>query len=189
MAAPRASDGNAASAGGGAKAARLEEATGYGGVPLAGGDGGTSILSTLGRAAGGNALLALLDTRDATALRGVCREARDEVSAYPWDDAGAYDAASREWVGGTRIAGSLALWRACFPHAISADVHDRGDLVDADFVHLRGVRRLNMMRCSGDTDDAFVHLRGIHTLEVGGCSAAVRAAATAARAVLAQCPA
>jgi hypothetical protein len=71
MAAPRASDGDAASAGGGAEAPRLEEAAGFGCVPLAGGDGGTSILSTLGRAAGGNALLALLDTRDATAQRGV----------------------------------------------------------------------------------------------------------------------
>ena len=50
-------------------------------MALAGSDGASTVLSTLSRAAGGNALLALLDTRDATALRATCREARDEVAA------------------------------------------------------------------------------------------------------------
>ena len=139
-------------------------------VPLAGGDGGTSILSTLGRAAGGNALLALLDTRDATALRGVCREARDEVAAFPWDDTGKYDEATGRWVGGTRITGSLVLWRACFPHALGANVNERRDLVDADFAHLCGVLRLFMRGCVGITDGAFAHLRGVHTLDMRGCA-------------------
>ena len=100
-------------------------------------------------------LLALLDTRNATALRAVCREARDEVAALPWDDAGAYDAAKGSWVGGTRITCSLASWRACFPRAVGVDASECWDLVDADFVH--GVRRLNMSGCTGLTDGAFTH--------------------------------
>ena len=151
-------------------------------MELAGSDGASSILSTLSRAAGGNALLALLDTRDATAVRATCREARDEVAAYPWDDVGTRSTLFRTWEGGTRIAGSLASWRACFPNARGADVHNRWDLVDADFAHLRGLQRLDMSGCTqgGITDGAFAHLRGIHTLFVEGCQPGVQAAAVQA---------
>ena len=103
------------------------------------------------------------DTAAATALRGTCRELRDAVGAHGWHDST------------TRIVWP-ARWRAAFPAATAANVSCGYDgppssLTDADFVHLRGVRELNMSRCKQDTitDAAFVHLGGIHTLEMIDC--------------------
>ena len=114
-------------------------------VPLAGGDGGTSVLSTLARAGGDNKLLRLLSAADATRFRGVCAEARDAVAAYPWEEE-------------MRVRGSLRAWRSCFPRATRVDISGRRDLVDADFVHLAGMRRVNMSGCNQETitDGAFV---------------------------------
>ena len=42
-------------------------------------------------------------------------------------------------------------------------------VVDADFVHFVGLKRLDMSYCTGITDAAFVHLKGIHTLDMGCC--------------------
>jgi hypothetical protein len=73
----------------------------------------------------------------------------------------------------TVIHGSIALWRACFPRAISANVAQGGKdnwrnsngrrtpVVDADFVRFVGLRALNMSMCTQVTDAAFVHLKGI----------------------------
>ena len=105
-------------------------------------------------------LFGFLDTRDATALRATCREARDAVAAHPWADAE------------TRISGRLASWRTCFPCAVAANVYRRRDLVDADFAaHLRGVRTLGMRECTqpGLTDAAFAHLAGLETLDMARC--------------------
>ena len=73
---------------------------------------------------------------------------------------------------GPRILGPLAAWRAANPGALVANVCFRGDLTDADFVHLAGIKALNMAGCSnpGLTDAAFVHLRGLHTLVMQGCT-------------------
>ena len=106
------------------------------------------------------------DTRAATALRGTCRGARDAVAAHRW-----HDTATRVvWPG---------RWRAAFPAATAANVRRWDDdppstLTDADFVHLRGLRALDMSGCSqaSITDGAFAHLAGIHTLIMSGCSQA-----------------
>ena len=76
------------------------------------------------------------------------------------------------WGCGPRIAGPLAVWRAANPDALVADVFARGDLIDADFVHLAGIKALNMSYCTnpGLTDAAFVHLRGLHALWMGCCN-------------------
>ena len=75
---------------------------------------------------------------------------------------------------GPRIVGSLAAWRAANPGALVADVSDRTDLTDADFVHLAGIKALWMTCCNQATitDAAFAHLSGIHTLYMGGCNQA-----------------
>ena len=129
-------------------------------VPLAGG-GQETLLSEVGFV-----LLPLFTTRDACALRLVCREFLAAVTEHPWED------------GETAIKGSIAAWRACFPRARCANV-GRGTftdgevrsapVVDADFVHFEGLRELNMFECQAVTDAAFVHLRGIHSLEMSGC--------------------
>jgi hypothetical protein len=135
-------------------------------VPLAGG-GQETLLSEVGFV-----LLPLFTTADACALRLVCREFLAAVSEHPWEDRG------------TVIQGSIAAWRACFPHARCAnvlmwdmnedeEVVTRGaPVVDADFVHFEGLRELYMSDCRDVTDAAFVHLRGIHTLDMSGCSQA-----------------
>ena len=108
-------------------------------------------------------VLRFFSTRDACALRQVCREVLAAVSEHPWEDAK------------TVIKGSLAAWRLCFPRALCANVAQgagglrRTPVVDADFVHLEGLRKLNLAGCTSVTDAAFAHLRGIHTLDMSSC--------------------
>ena len=111
-------------------------------------------------------LLPFFSTRDACALRLVCREFLAAVTEQPWED--------RETV----IKGSIAAWRACFPRARCANVGRHSftggevrtaPVVDADFVHFEGLRELNMINCQAVTDAAFLHLLGIHSLDRGMC--------------------
>ena len=129
-------------------------------VPLAGGTQET-LLSEVGPV-----LLPFFTTRDACALRLVCREFLAAVCEHPWED--------RDTV----IKGAIGAWRACFSHARCAKVRkyeDEGEfaraapVVDADFVHFEGLRELFMSYCTGVTDAAFVHLRDIHTLDMSCC--------------------
>ena len=131
-------------------------------VPLAGGGGQETLLSEIGALH----LLPLFTTREACALRLVCREFLAAVTEQPWED------------GATAIQGSLAACRACFPRALFANVARMSScggevrtapVADADFVHLAGLRELNLLGCWGVTDAAFVHLRGIRSLEMCLC--------------------
>ena len=101
------------------------------------------------------------DTRAASALRGTCTAARDAVSAYAWADE-------------RTIVRWPARWRRAFPVAVAASVRRNRRLRDADFVHLRGLRSLDMSWCSQTTitDAAFAHLVGIYTLKMSWCSQA-----------------
>jgi hypothetical protein len=98
------------------------------------------------------------DTRSATALRGASRGCRDGVAAHAWADVGA-------------VIRRVGRWRSAFPAARAANVSFNKRLCDADFVHFRGLRSLDMTLCNQPTitDAAFVHLAGIHTLHMGGC--------------------
>ena len=92
----------------------------------------------------------------------LCREFKSTVADFPWEDEQ------------TVIVGSVAAWRACFPRARWANVKQRyggrsTPVVDADFVHFVGLRRLEMRWCNSITDAAFVHLKGIHTLNMASC--------------------
>ena len=75
---------------------------------------------------------------------------------------------------GPPIVGPLAAWRAAHPDTLVANVAGYADLTDADFVHLAGIKALNMTFCNnpGLTDAAFVHLRGLHTLWMYECNQA-----------------
>jgi hypothetical protein len=110
------------------------------------------------------ALLPMFTTKEATTLRQLCKEFKSTVADFPWEDEE------------TVIRGSVAAWRACFPRARWANVTEaswaRGretPVVDADFVHFVGLRRLGMSWCQSITDAAFVHLKGIHTLKMAYC--------------------
>ncbi len=107
------------------------------------------------------ALLPMFTTKEATVLRKLCREFKSTVADFPWEDER------------TVIKGSVAAWRACFPRARWANVHGllrRIPVMDADFAHFVGLRRLYMRWCKSITDAAFVHLKGIHTLDMQGYS-------------------
>jgi hypothetical protein len=129
-------------------------------IPLAGG-GQETLLSEVGS----QYLLPLFTTREACALRLVCREFLAAVTEQPWKDEE------------TVIKGSIGAWRACFPRALSANVMQYSEpaewrstpVVDADFVHLEGLHFLDMRGCNSVTDAAFVHLRGIHALHMNNC--------------------
>jgi hypothetical protein len=71
---------------------------------------------------------------------------------------------------GPVIKGPLAVWRAANLGAEVANVNCRDHLTDADFVHLAGVKALDMSLCPGITDAGLAHLRGIHTLNMRYCS-------------------
>jgi hypothetical protein len=133
-------------------------------VPLAGGTQET-LLSEVGPV-----LLPFFTTRDACALRLVCREFLAAATEHPWEDRR------------TAIKGSIAAWRACFPRARCASVRRllfvsvapgaevrKAPVYDADLVHFAGLRELNMAYCTNVSDAAFVHLRGINSLEMQGC--------------------
>ena len=97
------------------------------------------------------------------ALRGVCVEFREAVMDFPWMD--------EESV----FKGSVRARRAAFPAARAVNVSGRADIVDSDFVHIRGDARarlhtVNMSVCQRVTDVAFVHLRGIQELNVEDCN-------------------
>jgi hypothetical protein len=136
-------------------------------IPLAGGDAAGNPTETL-LSEVGLVLLKYFDTREACMLRLVCREFVEAVGRQQWED--------RETV----IKGSIAAWRACFPRARCANVetvltHEDNDgkrtnsVADGDFVHLEGLRELNMAGCTAVTDAAFSYLRGIHTLDMSWC--------------------
>jgi hypothetical protein len=109
-------------------------------------------------------LLPMFTTEEATTLRQLCREFKSTVADFPWEDER------------TVILGSVGAWRTCFPRARWANVNGyfgdggrRTPVVDADFVHFVGLRRLDMRWCTSITDAAFVHLKGIHTLYMSDC--------------------
>ena len=138
----------------------------YENIPFAGGDGDYSILSVLfGAHSIGEGIFGFLTMIDSNKLRVQCVECRNAVMDFPWMD-------SR-----SPIKGSVRAWRAAFPVARAVNVSERNDIVDADFVHIRGDARVrlhtvNMWDCKRVTDAAFVHLCGIHTLEMWGCNQA-----------------
>ena len=106
-------------------------------------------------------LLPMFSTREANTLRLLCREFRDAVRDFPWDDID------------TRINGSLLRWRECFPNARGANVSGvrKVPISDTDVLfHFKGIRRLVINGCKTITDAAFAHLKGIHTLHMVGCT-------------------
>ena len=136
----------------------------YENIPFAGGDGDYSILSVLfGAHSIGEGIFGFLTMIDSNKVRVQCVECRKAVMEFPWMDKK------------SKIKGSVRAWRAAFPVARAANVSYRDDIVDADFVHIRGDARVRlhtvyMSNCKRVTDAAFVHLRGIHTLDMYGCN-------------------
>ena len=71
-----------------------------------------------------------------------------------------------EWADNTRIKGKLADWHSRFPNATTANLQGRTDLVDSDFIYLRGIKKLNISGCTGITDLAFEQIRGVEELDM-----------------------
>ena len=78
----------------------------------------------------------------------------------------------------SRIMGNVKAWRAAFPFARAVNVSRCNDFVDADFVHIRGDARVrlqpvNISYCWCKVTDAdCLHLRGIRTLDMSCCTRA-----------------
>ena len=137
----------------------------YENIPFAGGDGDYSILSVLfGAHSIGEGIFGYLTMIDSNKVRVQCVECRQAVMDFPWMDAV------------SRITGSVKAWRAAFPCARAVNVSRRRDIVDADFVHIRGDARVRLHTVNMSyitttpplmiTDAALVYLRGIHTLDM-----------------------
>jgi hypothetical protein len=142
-------------------------------LDFAGGSGTHTVLSVLaGEHSIGGGILQYCDMREATILRLVCPEFLEAVKEFPWVDAK------------TEIKGSVKKWRAIFPYAQAVNVSNRNDIIDADFVHIRGdararVHTVIMPRCGRVTDAAFEHLDGRLTLLDVRCCARLSAQAIA----------
>jgi hypothetical protein len=132
-------------------------------IPFAGGSGSHTVLSVLaGEHSIGGGILQYVNMRQANDLRLVCPEFLEAVTEFPWTDAE------------TRIKGSVKAWRKIFPYARAVNVSGRNDIVDADFIHIRGekcakLHTVIMSMCKRVTNAAFVYLRGIHTLDMSYC--------------------
>ena len=142
----------------------------YENILFAGGDGDYSILSVLfGPHSIGEGIFSFLTMLDSNKVRVQCRECRQAVMDFPWMD------------DKSRIKGSVKAWRASFPCARAVNVSGRNDIVDADFVHIRGDTRVrlhtvDMNMCLKVTDAVFLNLRGIHTLKMRYCKQITNAA-------------
>jgi hypothetical protein len=133
-------------------------------------DYASTVLSVLaGAHSAGAGVVGFFDTMEASLIRLVCTEFREAIAAAPWADMG------------TRIRQNVGGWRASFPRATKANisVNDRNPrrhnaIVDADFVHFKGIHTLDMSWCgqAGITNDGFAHLTGIHTLLMWDCNQA-----------------
>lgn len=92
-------------------------------------------------------------------MRVTCTAGCAAVREHAWDDAV------------TRISGDLALWRACFPRAIAANVRYRTDLTDADFrAHFTTLRTLSCAGCDQPnlTSAAFELMADLEILDMRG---------------------
>ena len=79
-------------------------------------------------------LLEYFSTKEARHLRLVCREFKVAVANNAWADK-------------KPIKGSIVLWRNCFPCAVHANVSlfgRRNPVLVGDFVHLTGLRSVDM---------------------------------------------
>ena len=59
-------------------------------------------------------------------------ECRKAVMDFPWLD------------DNSRIRGSVKKWRAAFPYAGAVNASLRNDIIDSDFVHIRGDARVRL---------------------------------------------
>ena len=113
------------------------------------------------------ALLQFFDTPGACTLRLVCREFQAAVAAHPWEDRETVILGS---IGVWRVCfprarcANVRMWTSA-GHVVR-DI----PVVDADFVHFVGLWELNMANCKAVTDAAFVHLRGIRVLDMTLCN-------------------
>ena len=75
---------------------------------------------------------------------------------------------------GYAITGSLEIWRKENPTVNVARLNGRKDLVDADFIHLRGIKALSIAACNqeGLTNKAFENLVSLSVLNMSGCNQA-----------------
>ena len=112
-------------------------------------------------------IMSFLKQEEALSLRAASRACCEAVAEHAWSD---YEHDPYAQTRSSHIKGSLALWRRCFPRATAANVSGRRDLTDADFVDLRGIRKLNMRFCKLVTDAGLEYLSGIHTLYMSHCA-------------------
>ena len=127
-------------------------------------DEALSMLENILSAGGGELarpVLSLLTQVEALPLRVVSRACREAVAEHAWGE--------KQWDYVSRIMGSLASWRRCFPCATFASITSRQHTSDADMVHLSGIHTLWMSGCLLVTDTGLKHLSGIHTLLMDGC--------------------
>ena len=111
-------------------------------------------------------ILSFFSTADALALRLICREFTEAVSRHPWAER-------------TVIRGRIAVWRACFPRAICANVSRRNpwykggrraEVGDEDFAHFAGLHELWIDSAFGLTNAAFAHLGSVKVLHMHSVS-------------------
>lgn len=111
-------------------------------MPFAGDSEVWSADSILSHVSG--ALLPMFDTAEATVLRQLCKEFKDAVSEFQWEDKT------------TMIRGSVAAWRACFPRAKCGFLNPRHFVVPIDLCSTCGSHLHGHFCCAVLTGDSVV---------------------------------
>jgi len=106
-----------------------------------------------------------------TSLRLINKGMLENVENYPWNDL--RNPYFRAWDLPSRVFGSLASWKACFPYARSVNLCLRGDLTDADFqAYLTEVSYILMRGCNQETitDKAFSNMPYLIYIDMKYCN-------------------
>ena len=116
-------------------------------------------------------MFSFLDMIDANTLKLVCKLTREDVRNAFWS----VDIKEMFWDRRQQVA-NLNKWRNAYPNALSATLSETVIFPTEDYVHLRGVRYLNLNGNKSITDAAFDHfqtfdgVKGIDTLYMSGCA-------------------
>ena len=117
------------------------------------------------------ALFSFLDMKDANILKLVCKLTREDVRNAYWSVKLNEMADDK-----SQHVANLQKWRYAYPNALSATLSSTATFPSEDYVHLRGVRYLDLNGNKSITDEAFGHFqtfrgeKGIHTLRMSFCT-------------------
>jgi len=110
-----------------------------------------------------NELFPFFSTHDIIPCRSVCKEFKDTITNYIWDDTH------------TIIKGDIRKWRECFPNAKTAIISNnyarkyKITSYDIKFLGLSGITYLDISNCNTITNDDIKYLVNLKCIIINNC--------------------